>query len=323
MTATARQATVGLFVLVGLGLALGAVLAFGRLHLLSPVERAVIFFPGNVAGLAPGAPVTFRGLRVGSVDRVSLQVNPDTLRVRIPVILQLDPTQLQAPGQHVGLRRLVAAGLRGELSLQSFVTGQMAVELDIRPGSGAAFSGGQTRLPGDLVEIPSAQSPFERLRDEVTHLDLRDLADDTERTLHTVEHLADSLDRSLPPLISSLQVTVDGLHDTGPILKDSVETVRTEALRVIGHYDALSASLRAVVDARGPEVKRLLATANQAADNARRVSATLDALTSDRSEDRLNLESSLRDLSAAAGSLRGIAHDVESDPSLVLRGRAR
>ncbi len=322
MTAAARQTVVGLFVLVGLLLALGAVLAFGRLHLLSPVDRAVIYFPGDVAGLAPGAPVTFRGLRVGAVETVSLQVDPATLHVRIPVILQLDPGQMQAPGR-AGLQRLVAAGLRGELSLQSFVTGQMAVELDLRPGSGAAFSGPPNRPPGGLVEIPSAQSPFERLRDEVTHLPLRDLAGDTQRTLHTVEHLADTLDRSLPPLIASLQVTVDGLHDTGPILKDSVETVRTEALRVIGHYDALSASLQKVVSARGPEVKRLLATANQAADNARRVSATLDALTSDRSEDRLNLESSLRDLAAAADSLRGIAHDVEADPSLVLRGRAQ
>ncbi len=331
MTAAARQTVVGLFVLVGLGLALGAVLAFGRLHLLSPLDRAVIFFPGNVAGLAPGAPVTFRGLRVGSVETVSLQVDPDTLHVRIPVILQLDPQPLQVePGAsgRDGLRRLVAAGLRGELSLQSFVTGQMAVELDISPNSGAAFSGGalsgnRNRLPGDLVEIPSAQSPFERLREEVTHLPLHDLADDTQRTLHTVEHLADTLDRSLPPLIASLQVTADGLHDAGPIIKQSVETIRTEALRVIGHYDALSASLRTTVAARGPEVKQLLATANQAADHARHLITTLDALTSDRSEDRLNLEASLRDLAAAAGSLRGIARDVEADPSLVLRGRAR
>ncbi len=324
----ARETAVGLFVLVGLGLALGTVLAFGRLHLLSPVDRAVIYFPGDVAGLVPGAPVTFRGLRVGAVETVSLHVDPDSLRARIPVVLQLDPDRLQLDGpkagsRRIGLQRLVAAGLRGELSLQSFVTGQMAVELDLRPGSGAAFSGLPGSLSGDLVEIPSARSDFERLRDEVTHLPLRDLAGDTQRTLHTVEHLADTLDRSLPPLIASLQVTADGLHDTGPILKQSMETVRTEALRVIGHYDALSASLQKVVDARGPEVKRLLATANQAADNARRVSATLDALTSDRSEDRLNLESSLRDLAAAADSLRGIAHDVEADPSLVLRGRAQ
>ena len=326
MTATGRQTAVGLFVLVGLGLALGAVLAFGRLHLLSPLDRAVIFFPGNVAGLAPGAPVTFRGLRVGSVQTVSLQVDPDTLHVRIPVILQLDPQPLQvAPGAsgRDGLRRLVAAGLRGELSLQSFVTGQLAVELDISPNSGAAFSGGRSPVPGNLVEIPSAQSPFERLREEVTHLPLRDLAGDTQRTLHTVEHLADSLDRSLPPLIASLQVAADGLHDAGPIIRQSVETIRTEALRVIGHYDALSASLRTTVAARGPEVKRLLATANQAADHARHLLATLDALTSDRSEDRMNLEASLRDLAAAAGSQRGIARDVEADPSLVLRGRAR
>ncbi|MGI4985445.1 MAG: MlaD family protein, partial [Janthinobacterium lividum] len=87
----ARQTLVGLFVLVGLGLAVGAVLVFGRLHLLSPVDRAVIYFHGGVAGLAPGAPVTFRGVRVGSVESVSLHVNPVDLAASIPITLQLDP----------------------------------------------------------------------------------------------------------------------------------------------------------------------------------------------------------------------------------------
>ncbi len=319
----ARQTLVGLFVLVGFGLAIGAVLVFGRLHLLTPVDRAVIYFHDGVAGLAPGAPVTFRGVRVGSVEAVSLHVNPQDLQARIPVTLQLDPgrvmlDQPSASGR-LDLARLVAAGLRGQMAMQSFVTGQMGVDLDLKPNSGAVFSG----YVGSLVEIPAVESDFERLRDQIPKLPLRDLADSTQRTLHAAERLADTLDASLPPLIASLQVTADGLHDTGPLIDRSVETVREHALAMIAHYDLLSAGLRTQVAARGPEVKRLLETANQAADNARTLSATMTALAGDRSEVRLNLEASLRDLAAAAGSLRGIAHDVEHDPSLVLRGRGR
>ncbi|WP_419728521.1 MlaD family protein [Lichenicola sp.] len=327
----ARQTLVGLFVLVGLGLAMGAVLVFGSLHLLSPVQQAVIYFHGGVGGLAPGAPVTFRGVRVGSVETISLYVNPVDLQARIPVTLQLDTGRvlLERPArasEQVDLPQLVAAGLRGQLVMQSFVTGQMAVDLDIQPNSGAVFSGQKS----SLVEIPTIQSEFEQLREQIPKLPLRDLAESSQRTLHSIEHLADTLDTnlppliaSLPPLIASLKVTADGLHDTGPLINSSVQEVRDQALQTIAHYDALSASLRGQVAVRGPELARLLATANQTADHARHLTATIDALAGDRSEARLNLETSLRDLAAAADSLRGIARDVESDPSLVLRGRAR
>jgi paraquat-inducible protein B len=44
-------------------------------------------------------------------------------------------------------------------------------------------------------------------------------------------------------------------------------------------------------------------------------------VTSDRGAVRANLESTLRDLAAAAASLRGFTHDVEHDPQLLLTGR--
>ncbi|MGI4745513.1 MAG: MlaD family protein [Janthinobacterium lividum] len=320
----ARQTLVGLFVLVGLALGMGVILVFGRLHLLTPVDRAVIYFHGGVGGLAPGAPVTFRGVRVGSVGTISLHVNPVDLEARIPVMIQLDPGRVvldrpASASERVDLDQLVAAGLRAQLIMQSFVTGQMAVDLDMKPNSGAVFSG----LKSSLIEIPTVQSDFERLREQIPKLPLRDLADSTTRTLHAIEHLAITLDTNLPPLIASLQVTADGLHDTGPIINQSVLAVRDQALTTLHRYQDLSLQLHDQVAGRGPELKHLIATANQAAENARQLTVTINAVAGERSEVRLNLETSLRDLAAAADSLRGIARDVESDPSLVLRGRSR
>jgi paraquat-inducible protein B len=47
----------------------------------------------------------------------------------------------------------------------------------------------------------------------------------------------------------------------------------------------------------------------------------LKGLTSERAASRANLESTLRDLAAAAASLRGFANDVEHNPQLLLTGR--
>ena len=47
----------------------------------------------------------------------------------------------------------------------------------------------------------------------------------------------------------------------------------------------------------------------------------LKSLTSSRGESRVNLDSTLRDLAAAAAALRGFSNDVEHNPQLLLTGR--
>ena len=69
--AAARPAAVGGFVLGALALVVVAILLFGGSHLFAPRFRAVAFFHGSVAGLEIGAPVTFRGVRIGSVQQSS------------------------------------------------------------------------------------------------------------------------------------------------------------------------------------------------------------------------------------------------------------
>src|SRR4051812_25051391 len=73
--ATVRPTAVGGFVLGGLALAVAVLLLFGRSRLFEPTTRAVIFFGGSVAGLDIGAPVTFRGVPVGSVQRMAIHLS--------------------------------------------------------------------------------------------------------------------------------------------------------------------------------------------------------------------------------------------------------
>ena len=56
----------------------------------------LVYFDGSVRGLSPGAPVEFRGLRVGSVTGVRLEFDPTNNRIRIPVTLEIEPQRLVA-----------------------------------------------------------------------------------------------------------------------------------------------------------------------------------------------------------------------------------
>ncbi|MCQ8242519.1 MlaD family protein [Rhizosaccharibacter radicis] len=315
---------VGSFVLVGLVLLVAALLVFGRVHLLSRSDRAVIFLSGSVGGLAPGSPVTFRGVRVGSVRSVSLHLSPGSGRSSIPVVLTLFPGRvvLDAPAggvERLDLARQVRAGLRGELVTQSLVTGQMAIDLEMRPEVPAVLHGHDE----GMVEIPFVQSDLERLKQEIPKVPLEALSRGGLDALHSVTALADMLNSRLPPLLDRAQGTLDGMEPLAPAVLASVTQLRNEASLVLAHYDRLSAEARALIAARGPELKRTLADADAAANEARRLLSNANQLAAPDSETRLNLEAALRDAAAATDSLRGLARDLERDPSLALRGRGR
>lgn len=134
-----RQTTVGAFVLGGALLGVTAIALFGKFHPFSPTSQAVVVFDGPVNGLGVGAPVTFNGVQVGHVERIAVQFDPATHQAYIPVTLELEANRAHMAGDHgkdldaKELPRLVENGLRAELHMQSFVTGQEEIDLTFDP----------------------------------------------------------------------------------------------------------------------------------------------------------------------------------------------
>jgi paraquat-inducible protein B len=316
----ARPAVVGAFVLGGLALAVAAILFFGGTRLFAPTTRAVIFFEGSVAGLDIGAPVTFRGVRVGSVQHVALHLSTDG-RARIPVTVELLPGQVLLEGEEVrrgtGLERFVAAGLRAQLVMQSFVTGQLRIDLDFRPGTPATTVAADT---SGLPQIPALPSDFERLRATLSEVPVQDLAQTAQRVLHSVERLAGKLEAELGPLLDSTRHGVDAATRTLETTEQAVVRLQVDVSRTVLELDGLVAGARQQVDNRGTEVARVLGSVDRLARRAEALLASVDGLAAPRSPFRGDLEAAARDLAAGAASLRGFARAVERDPSALLRG---
>jgi paraquat-inducible protein B len=307
-------------VLGALALAVAAILFFGGTRLFEHTTRAVVFFEGSVAGLEIGAPVTFRGVRVGSVQHMALHLSFDG-RARVPVTIELLPGQVVLEGEEVqagtGLERLVAAGLRAQLNLQSFVTGQLRVDLDFRPEAPATMVAADT---GGLPQIPALPSEFERLRATLAEVPVQDLAQTMLRLLRTAERLADRLEADVGPLLDSTRRGVDAATHTLETTEQAVVRLQTGASHTLQELDQLVASAQQQLGNRGAEVARVLGAVDRLARRAEALLASLDGLTAPRSQFRGDLEAAARDLATNAGSLRGFARTIERDPSALLRG---
>lgn len=316
-----RQTLVGAFVLGGIALGLGAIILFGNLSLFNPRIPAAVVFQDSIAGLSVGSPVTFRGVRVGSVDRISLEFNPKSGVAYIPVTLSLEPGRAVVAqrkiSSSVGLTELIKRGLRAELNVQSFVTGQSEINLDFDPASPAVFHTDITSLP----EIPTRQSTLQKAREQLTQLPLRELADNANTALASIRELAQKLDEDLPPLVASLRTTSDRSAQTVETAGQAIKALQGRLDSTLQAFTAVAASSGQQIDQRGAELHTLLSASNQTMVQVNDLLGDLRRLTSDRAAARINIESTLRDLAAAAASLRGFANDVEHNPQLLLTGR--
>jgi paraquat-inducible protein B len=319
-------AIVGGFVLGGLVLAVGAILFFGGLRLFTPTMRAVVFFPTSVAGLTVGSPVTFRGVQVGSVRKISLRLNVADRSSVIPVYLELDSDRISwedtgppESNEHVepGIPRLVHAGLRATLGTPSLVTGQLGVELDLRPDTPIPPPGPDLGLP----EIPSVPSAFQNLKDKLAELPLSELVDDMRTTLASIQGVANSFGSKVDPLVNSAQQTADATRQTMLAATEAVRQLSADAGRTLGNIDKLAIDSRTQIVLSGRDLQRVLASAQRTAQSAETLMASLNTIVAPRSEMRGDLEAALRDLAASASSLRSFTRELERSPVSALRGR--
>ena len=129
----------------------------------------LVHFDGSVRGLRAGAPVEFRGIRVGTVTDVRLEIDPKQDSVRIPVTLEIEPQRIgieRGPGdeRYVVMAALVERGLRAQLKSGNLLTGELLVDLDFHPDSPPA----KLDRSGTYPEIPSVPAGLEALEASVT-----------------------------------------------------------------------------------------------------------------------------------------------------------
>jgi paraquat-inducible protein B len=190
----ANQAMMGTFVLGAVLLGVAGVMVLSADRFVRHAETLVAYFDGSLEGLGVGAPVTFNGVRIGSVTDVRVVIDPRDRSVRTPVFFMVDTgrfrdgngAKFKGTNKLPPLPVLIEHGLRARLELQSLVTGQLAVALNFYPDT-------QIRLKSPskhVQEIPTIPSSIDRVTKTLENLPIDTLVAQTIRTMQSVEALA-------------------------------------------------------------------------------------------------------------------------------------
>lgn len=346
------KTVIGAFVVGAVVLAVVGVIVFGGGRVFKRTIRYIMFFEGSVKGLNVGAPVVLRGVRIGQVRSVKVLADPADWAFQIPVVIEIDPEAVEDTAPVKGtveenLKSMVEKGLRARLNLQSLVTGQLLVELEVLPDQEPRFSGTEQPYP----EIPTVPSTFERIAKTLQELPIAEILNKISATLTAVEKFVEN-----PALAQSLDNFNQAIEDIQKLIVDidqGAVPLLNSARQAVEDIDRLAVNADGQLDRLGPEAQNAIRSASAALNQLDRfltleygeparlaesfrkaadsvppaLGQTADAfgnianMTGKDSPDRRLLDRTLKELSDAARSVRIWAEYLERHPEALITGK--
>jgi paraquat-inducible protein B len=342
MSRRANPTLIGSFVLGAVLLAVLGAALFSSEQLFARKFKGVMFFTGNVAGLNVGAPVNFRGVKVGTVTDVQLISYGPRQDLVIPVYVEFDADRVvrrdgkETTNIGAALTALIERGLRAQLNVQSFVTGLLAIELDFHPDSEKRLVKREPRY----LEIPTIPSKIEQISETIKELNLQGLVNgiteivaeirnltgspDTKAavkaaatTLKSFERLALKIEAEVVPMTQDLRATVGATKQAAEEAGKAFQRLTALA----GSMDKLASTANKEVPASAKQFRDMTKAIEKSFARAAGTIAKIDSLVDVRSDVRQEFTSMMRELAGAARAIRAFSEYLERHPEALVRGK--
>jgi paraquat-inducible protein B len=259
--------------------------------------RWLLHFDGDVRGLNIGAPVELQGIQIGRVLDVNLEFDVDEEKFRVPVLIETEPDRIKASGQipkgaegQKIMDYLVTKGMRAQLKTGSLITGQLLVAIDMHPDAPPA----KINWEGSYPEIPTVPTAMEEITTSLSQL------------LRKLEKLPiEQIGNDLRDTVSGAKRLINSAE-----LQDSI-TALNETL------DQAQTFVAALNTAVAPELKTAVSNLNSALIQAQKLTKSLNSNVSPQAD------RTLKELQAAARSIKVWAAYLERNPEALIRGKRR
>lgn len=232
----------------------------------------VLLFDQSVKGLLPDAPVEFRGIPLGNVERVMVKESVDSaVELQregqgdpIPVLIYLEPGRLGLPDEEASVEQMrhaiiegAAAGMRATLESGNMITGAKFISVDYMGGAGHADIGeflGYPTIPTVTSGLGHIQNQVSSLLDKLDALPLETTVNSTNAAIASLNSNLESLQGIISSpgaqqLPLELQATLNSLREAASGLSPDSElyqSLNSSMLRLnrsLGSLETLSRTL--------------------------------------------------------------------------------
>ena len=307
-----NKTLIGAFVVGAVALAVAGLFIFSSGKFLKERRTFVLYFDGSLKGLDVGAPINFKGIKVGSVTDIKVQLeSEDFTDIRIPVLIEIEPDMIKESSalkkqdgyqkwserkkemQRAGevMKLMIDRGLRAQLISQSVVTGKLMIDLDFYPDKPARFVAADSEYP----EIPTIPSRLDEIAKAIEEIPFKELIAKATLTIEGIERL----------------VNAPELKDTIVTLRETIQDLRTLVKNLDDGVDGLTSNVE----------NTLKKTSEALVQATNTLTAVQGELKDTTPVIRYELSNSLKELADAARSLNALTDYLQRNPESLLRGK--
>jgi phospholipid/cholesterol/gamma-HCH transport system substrate-binding protein len=324
----ANLTLVGTFVVGAIVLVMSAVAFIGSGRLFRKTYEFALYFEGSVSGLREGAPVKYKGVEIGSVTTILLQLDEGAEVNRIPVIINLDANKISGSRgvggsltDPAGLKAAIDRGLRGQLQTESIVTGVLFVALDLVPDSPVKLvqppDSQYQEIPTITTTMQKAQDILGQLLSKLDDIDFKALLTSVADAVKNFDGLAKN-----PDLLEAFAGANRLVNK--PELHAAIRSLDQTVLKIAQAADGVqkvAGSLDHSVGTLSADLKETLTGVREAVKQIQITVANVDGFVDPNSPAAYELTKALKEFSGAARSIRIMADYLDRNPRALLFGR--
>ena len=229
--------------------------------------RYLLYFEDSVSGLVPGSPVEFRGIKLGEVLDVDVELDRVTNEMRIPVVIEIEPERLGLTVEELEadptqrIENMVAQGFRARLLTNNILTGQKAVDFDFLEGAreqAVVYGRAYPILPTATGGLDAITTRVARIVDRVDQLPI------------------ESIGANLDQVFASLAATMGSIEEATAAANSDLLPGMTATLERLEQTLSSADALISPESATALEIESLVGDLSEAADSLRIMAERLE-----------------------------------------------
>lgn len=331
MSKKANPTAIGAFLLGALVLIILTLSLLGGGRLFSERSTYILYFDRSMKGLREGANVSFRGVRIGQVRDVYVEIDPTNRELHLPVIIEIEADAFRSTegkkykmsGNEETMEDLIERGLRAILEMESVVTGQLLINLDFYPDTPVKFR--STRENELYEEIPTIPSEIQRVLvalqnfvSKLEHIDLELLVNDIAETIKGIEDIVNA-----PEVINTIK-GLDRLVNAQETqnLTASMQNTLANLDSAMDDVKQLTLNIDQQIEPIAEELYKTMKSTHAAIDQAHGTFTDIRTKINDETI-RYELSTAINELSNAARSFRVFVDYLERHPESFISGKPK
>jgi paraquat-inducible protein B len=282
-----------------------------------------------------------QGVKIGEVTDIYVMADPATLEFYNPVFVKIDPGKIRVAGQETttwkmrkeeysDYQALVKKGMKAQLVLQSFVTGQLWIGLDLYPDKPVRLVG----MIKDVPEIPTIPPTLEEISKTIGELPVKQIVWKLDNVITGIGRLVNSPE--LQRTVVNLEKATGDIDRLVKRVDSQVEPLSADVRRTLEEANKTLASAQgALAQAEktlafkegvpGQVAESLLATLSSvrsSLDESRKALVEVQGLTSQSAYLGYEAGSTLEEMKSLSRSMRSLTDYLERHPESLIRGKS-